>query len=301
VRNPISVVVTDLDNTLFDWVEIWHRSFSALVGELHLRSGVPIERLLSDAREVHRRVGTSEYAFLAEELACLQEAVPAEAREEIIRAANDARRVARNATTHLYQGVRETLEELQRTRVLVVGYTESGAYYTNRRVRRLGLDGLLDRLYSPPDHDLPPGYTREAVRRYPDHQYHLKQTAHRYTPAGELKPNPRLLLDILDDVGALPGHAVYVGDSPMKDVAMARDAGVADVLALYGKAQDREAYELLRRVTHWTDEDVERERRILERAAVKPSYVLEHSFAEMLELFSFTPFVCRERDAQAVA
>ena len=71
---------------------------------------------------------------------------------------------------------------------------------------------------------------------------------------------------------------------------MAQDARVVDVYAAYGKAQDREAYELLRRVTHWSDIDVERERALLQRPPVSPSYTLGRSFGELLDLFDFRPF-----------
>jgi hypothetical protein len=74
----------------------------------------------------------------------------------------------------------------------------------------------------------------------------------------------------------------------MKDVAMAQDVGVLDVHAAYGVVQDREEYELLRRVSHWTQADVEREREIATAPHVTPTYVLEETFAELLELFDFT-------------
>ena len=67
----ISVVITDLDNTLFDWVEVWYRSFSALLDELVTTTGLPREHLLDDARAIHQRQGTSEYYFLVAELRAL--------------------------------------------------------------------------------------------------------------------------------------------------------------------------------------------------------------------------------------
>jgi phosphoglycolate phosphatase len=72
----------------------------------------------------------------------------------------------------------------------------------------------------------------------------------------------------------------------MKDVAMAQKAGVHDVHAAYGVAHKREEYELLREVTHWTAEDVERERR-LSQAHVQPTFVLEEGFADILRHFDF--------------
>ncbi len=42
----------------------------------------------------------------------------------------------------------------------------------------------------------------------------------------------------------------------MKDIPMARALGVCDVHADYGCKRTTEHYELLRAVSHWTDEDI---------------------------------------------
>ena len=253
------------------------------------QSGLPREQLLDEVQAVHRRHGTSEYAFLIEELPSLRRLHPGSDLNEVYRTAVEARRRARNQSLRLYPGVRETLTALREQGTVVVGYTESMAYYSSTRVRKLGLDGLLSVLYSPADHELPRGLTREQVRRHPEEHYQLTRVLHRHTPPGELKPNPKLLIDIIRDLRTTVSEVAYVGDSPMKDVAMAQDAGVADVLALYGKAQDRAAYELLRRVTHWTPEDVEREKAILQRGDIRPTFILSQSFDELTNLFDFVP------------
>ena len=71
---------------------------------------------------------------------------------------------------------------------------------------------------------------------------------------------------------------------------MAQTASVADVWAKYGDARDRPEYELLRRVTHWPAPDVEREK-VVKPEDVKPSFILENSFSEILERFEFEPFI----------
>jgi HAD-hyrolase-like len=101
-----------------------------------------------------------------------------------------------------------------------------------------------------------------------------------------LKPNKDILLSIIDHVGAKVEDCVYVGDSLVKDVAMAKDAGVSDVWAKYGLTQDTDAYQLLREVTHWSAADVEREKKISERE-IKPSIELSTSYSELLDSFKF--------------
>lgn len=156
-------------------------------------------------------------------------------------------------------------------------------------MRKLGLDRLLDFLFSPPDHLVP-----ENIKRlYPPESYELRRTINDHTPKGELKPNPKILQEILAKVGAAKSEVIYVGDSLMKDVVMAKDSGVTDVWAKYGAADKRQEYELLRRVTHWTDETVAREKS-LKHEDVKPTFILEDSFGEILQLFEFSRFASPE-------
>jgi phosphoglycolate phosphatase-like HAD superfamily hydrolase len=290
MRRPIvDVVVTDLDNTLYDWFEFWHKSFGALLARLAEESGVPREVLLREIKLVHERHQTSEYAFLIQELPSLQRLHPGGDLVRIYDEAIHEYRRARKAHLRLYPGVQQTLEILKREGTLLVGYTESMAFYSASRVRALGLDGILDYLYSPADHSLPPGLRREEIRMYPSERYGLERTEHRFTPPGEVKPNPEVLLDILAEVGGSLETSLYVGDSLLKDVLMAQEAGVADVYARYGTAHAREEYELLRAVTHWTQAQVEREKLASSRT-VRPTFTLEESFGEILDLFQPVAF-----------
>ena len=284
-----TILITDLDNTLYDWFEFWYHSFEALLDQLVEDSGIAQEVLVREIKQVHERHQTSEYAFLIQELPSLQKLHPAEHIAQIYDNAIHEYRRARKKHLRLYPGVMETLETLKANGVLLVGYTESMGFYSASRIRSLGLDGVLDYLYSPADHSLPLGLSREQIRMYtPDH-YGLERTEHRYTPPGEVKPNPVLLLDILGEVGGSVESSIYVGDSLVKDVLMAQEAGITDVYAKYGTAHTREEYELLRAVTHWTAEQVEREKAASSRM-IQPSFTLERCFEEVLDLFEFYSF-----------
>jgi phosphoglycolate phosphatase len=71
-----SVVVTDVDNTLFDWFGVWHDTFRAMLDEIVRVSGVPEMELFPEIREIHREHGTSEYAFLIESMPSLKQRFP---------------------------------------------------------------------------------------------------------------------------------------------------------------------------------------------------------------------------------
>ena len=276
-RRDTSVLITDVDDTLFDWFQLWRSTFSAMLEEVLKISGADRGQVLDEFREVHQTHGTSEYAFSLQELPSLQRyGTPAQILENF-RPAIDAFRTARRENLQLFSGVLETLIEWRRRGGLLVAYTESLSYYTKYRLQRLGLDGVIDYLFSPPDHEIPP----DLIRRYSAPVYEFRHTVHLHTPKGEHKPNPHLLLQILKDVGGHVGSAAYIGDKLDRDVQMAKDAGVLDVHARYGVAHEREEYDLLVAVSHWTQEMIDREK-ATKREDVEPTIEVQ-SFDRILE------------------
>ncbi|KRF18753.1 haloacid dehalogenase [Nocardioides sp. Soil797] len=280
-----SLLVTDLDNTLWDWFAAWHASFSALLGALEGLSGIDSATLEPEIRKVHQLRGTTEYSHLLNEVPALIDAAkgrpPMEAFDEAVHRMNSERR----KHTALYPGVLDTLTKLKSQGVRIVAYTESVAYWTEWRIKHTGLDGIIDVLYSAPDHDLPTGVEFRDIRRRSDGEFGLKKTSHQHVPRGVTKPSPEILKAILDDSDKTCVEAVYVGDSLMKDIVMAQAVGVLDVHAKYGEPQGLEQYGLLQKVSHWPDRDVEREQEILDKRDIYASRVLESGFAGVADLF----------------
>jgi phosphoglycolate phosphatase len=290
MKPRVSLVITDLDNTLYDWVAMWSAAFPAMLRILVEKSGISEEVLEREAKAIHEKHQTSEYAFLIESLPSLQAKHPGEDVCKVYADAIAAYRQGRDRTLALYPSVLETLRALRAAGVMLIGYTDSRAFYSRSRMQALGLDGILDYLYSPGDHELPQGKTHEMVRSKPAEAYEFKHTEHRIVPDDETKPNPDLLRDIITQVGGDHSKTIYVGDSLMKDIIMAQQAEVMDVFAEYGLAQDRPGYEVLRRVTHWTKEQVERERQLKANLHIHPTFTLRKTFGEVLGLFEFEAF-----------
>lgn len=276
---PYTTLITDFDNTLYDWFHMWHQSFTAMLSEIVRISELSEEVLIPQIRQIHQRHGTSEYSYLIEELPALKAAFPNRDLRAIFDEAVHLHRRARKESLALYPGVIETLTELRSKGILIALYTDSLAYYTNFRVRRLELDTLVDFVFSPPDHDLPAGTTSHAER----HDTQLLHAKHVYLPKGIRKPDPAALLDIVQDIGRAPGECLYLGDSLKNDIAMAQDAHIEDVYAAYGAAQQHPGYKLLQRVSHWSETDVQREREI-SRRDIRPSHII-NSFSEVRSFF----------------
>lgn len=286
-KPTIKLLITDLDNTLWDWFKAWHRSFSAMLDKLSEMSGIPVERLKEEIRTVHVKRGTTEYSYLLNELPALRATAgdrePLQVYDDAVHKLNSAR--LRN--TRLYPGVRDTLAAIRTANVPIVAYSESLAYWTEWRIRKTGLDGTIVDLYTSPDHEFPEGVTADQLRTRTETEYGLQHTRHHHVPRGVYKPDARILQQILSDYSVHPTEAAYVGDSLFKDVAMAQAVGVNDVHAAYGVAYDHAEYDLLREVSHWSDEDIQREREVAAQPDVIPTYTLQSSFSEVLGLFHF--------------
>ena len=269
-----TTLITDFDNTLYDWFHMWYQSFSAMLDEIERISEIDRADLIPEIRAIHQRYGTSEYAFLVEKLPILQKQYPD--REKLLAAfdpAIHAYRSARKANLQLYDGVAETLTILRARGVMIVLYTDSLAFYTTDRIKRLGLDEFVDFIYSPPDHEIPESVTTHTRRE----KYKLAHAQNRHLKDGEAKPNPEVLRDIIAGVERTLNDCVYLGDSLTRDIAMAQDAGVKDIWAAYGAVQNKPEYTLLRQVSHWKDSAVQLEKTTTSREVVPTNTISQFS------------------------
>jgi len=272
----VRLLVTDLDNTLYDWVTPFARSVRAMVRELAVLLGVGEDALYAELKAVHRRHHNSEHPFAIFEMPSVLRAFPGATPADLLGhlagpiAAFDA---ARNTWLRLYDGVDETLTRLRADGVVIVGHTESIGPLVRNRLRRLGIEHHFAGVYciesALPPHPSPTWQEKGGVT------LHL-------IPREERKPNPALLKDICASECARPGEALYVGDSLTRDIWMARRADVCAVWARYGRSYTEEDWQTLARVSHWTPEDIRREARLrISATGTAPDYAID-GFSELL-------------------
>ncbi|EIW8809526.1 HAD hydrolase-like protein [Escherichia coli] len=278
------LLITDLDNTLYDWVSFYAQSFTAMLDELVVILGVPANVLIDEFRQVHIKHGNSEYPFGALELKSVQQKYAGESRDDIINALDGAFHAfnsARKKNLKCYDKVIETLSTLKEQGVIIVGHTEAPVRNAIFRLKFLGLIEFMKHLYTPKDryyNDLDPK-SKSWIESYGDFIFLLNED--------EKKPNPRLLADICSREGFKPSDAIYIGDSLVKDISMANDAGVDSVYAEYGRQHDPKYWSTLVSITHWTKSDVERESRLKELYGhVVPTHSIK-SFDELIEIVNF--------------
>jgi FMN phosphatase YigB (HAD superfamily) len=277
----MTLLITDLDNTLYDWVTFFAISFQGMAQDLALLLDVDSERLLDEFKVLHQRYGSSEQPFTALDLPTVKERFGNVSRQELLKLLDRPLHVfnsLRDKSLHLYESVAETLAALQTEGVVVVGHTESTAENAVFRLQKKGILRYFKHLY----------VLESAYPGHPDPQ-RASELVHppglvRTVPRMERKPNPDLLRDICHQEGIRPEAAYYVGDSLTRDISMAKAAGVTAIWARYGTRYDRKLWDVLVRVTHWTAQDVAREEGLRkELSGVEPDFTIE-SFAEVLEI-----------------
>lgn len=276
----LKAIIADFDNTLFDWYQMWYKSSNAMINKIVEISGIENDALLEEIRKVHQQYGTSEYSFLIQEIKALSKGLN---RKELLSKYNEAIKVykfERKKNLKLYPKVRRTLNKLKAAEIQIIVYTESKDYYSKKRLKALKLDGIVDHIFFPKE-KIKPGIKVHQFRSRSQEEYTLQYTKSHLLPKDDKKPNPKTLTDILKKLSLKKEEVLFVGDSLMKDISMANDAGVLSVWAKYGAHPNPEEYQLLQKVSHWTDQDIEREKEIRKRTDIRPDYVLENHFGEI--------------------
>jgi FMN phosphatase YigB (HAD superfamily) len=284
-RPHISLVVTDLDNTLYDWVTFFVSAFYRMVDTATELLAVDREELLDQLRDVHRRYHDSEYPFALLETRIVRERYGASSRRDLkqrLDAAFQSFNEVRDRTLQLYPTVLETLVRLRSLGTIVVGHTEASAPNAFFRLRKLQCLPLVSRLYAL-EHDGQDHPVIEKSLRFQEE----RERVHFLRP-DQRKPNPAILLTICQVYGVSPSNVLYVGDSISRDIGMAKEAGTRSAFAEYGLSYDKVHWSQLVRVTHWSEEDVRRNEETRKLySGVKADVVLNEAFGQILEHFTF--------------
>jgi phosphoglycolate phosphatase len=276
------LLVLDLDNTLYDWVKYFTTSFYAMVDVVVEILGCERDTLLDDLREVHQKHHDSEHPFALLETKVVRNLfsdLTSRERLERLDPAFHAFNKTRKQSLSLYPGVLDTLKELKGNGVIFAAYTESKIFSVLDRVERLELTDLLTRIYCRDSDSIHPNPKSaiawgKKIQKYNVHKLH-KETR---------KPDPFILKSLIKDFGFSLDRSAYVGDSVTRDITMAARAGVTSIWAKYGAKIHTNDYTSLVRVSHWTEEEIKREKSLsVEAKNVVPDIVLQASFTELIE------------------
>lgn len=265
------LLVTDLDDTLYNWMDFFVPSFFAMVDEVARITGLDEQLLYAQYKEKHLFYGSVEYPYVTLNLPAVRGMYPGKTEDElkeIFRPAFQIFNSVRDAHLHLYPGVEETLKAIQEMGITIVGFTESSQENGFYRLIKLGISQFFTHVYL-----LESDFSSDFI---PNEQVRKIRSK---------KPNKDLLLNICRQEGFSPADAIYTGDSLTKDVYMARHAGVTSVWVDHPNKNAEYARRLLS-ITSWTDEEYAAEqarKQEMKEKGIAPDYVI-HRYSDLLEI-----------------
>lgn len=241
------LLITDIDNTLFDWVNYFVPSMEKLVDEVSSTVHVSKDVLASQIKMVLTERHSIEYPFLIQELPSVRNYYGNDCMRMLDECVERGRKAfKKEAQNHLkpYDGVIATLESYRKAGVPVVALTDAPRYVAMWRLKKIGLLHYFDGIYGLMDPEAPVGYLdgREVVLLNSLVHDHIKsgylfdfKGKSRNFPVHWEKPAIEGFSQVLDDF-CVPSskEILWVGDNQRKDVALGVKAGVTTAWAKYG-------------------------------------------------------------------
>lgn len=219
--SSVDLVIVDLDDTLWKWCQTWHAGYLSFNNAVSAVSG-------ADAREawVHM-YGRHEGRVIETppdpvDLAATLDVSINDAVTYHAFAVSESRK-SRDKALELFDGVVDTLTELQQRGIPVIAHTDAPYTAAGQRMYISGIDGLIHSVHAAPLHHV-----------FSEVDDFARTTVVKYDVDWRPKPDPRVLNDIARSHGTHPSNIIYVGDSLRRDMSMARSAGMRPVWARYG-------------------------------------------------------------------
>lgn len=225
------IVVTDLDNTLWPWLEWAVPALDAMTTYIAKRKGMTVNDVLGVLHPVYQQKGTIEYAGV------LQDAGIGLSDEEIIEAKRRFSRV-RSKGLHLYDGVSETLNQLKEEGATLVAMTDAPLAHATMRLRKLGIEEKFDLLVAVQD---PEGnYLPFVEQGILEGKYEPRI---KHGVVRETKPYISVEHVLRGFLGMLVSDEdiIIVGDNPKSDMQLAINHRYRGLLAQYGRHPEHKA------------------------------------------------------------
>ena len=244
------IVITDLDNTLYSWVNYIIPALEAMIDSLVKTTGFDKELIRTSLRDAYEDRGTNEYAFVLQEAKIFRELREKDFNEFAARVMEPARIAFSNARQkylELFPAVYETLRFMSARSVKVVAWTDAPVFAAGQRLKFLKIDKLVDSLFAMENPAVPQTtkIPQNILKRMENGFYQTNLKNENIMPRDWEKPCAKGLEKIINSYGISRDEAVVVGDNRAKDMLAAKSLGIDCLWARYGTYISKEYRERL--------------------------------------------------------
>lgn len=288
----IKLIVTDVDNTLLDWVGFKSHAFPAMLEEVERITKIPYQKLLEESKIILTEKNMIEYPFVVQELPSVIEFCNHNIDKMIKEVANPSRAAFKDAAAPFlvpYRGVIYTLDTIKKNypEIPLVILTDAPTYVAMWRLTKTGILHYFNGVFGLQDPLLPIDKYNQRVKVESELLIkHLRKGSFafpgivRALPDAYEKPNPKGLKTVLLEYDIEdPNEVLYIGDNLNKDIVIGKAVGVQTAWAKYGTILDPKDLEELHKFS--PDKNIQKHH--LTKGIVEPDYVFDN-FKEILKL-----------------
>jgi FMN phosphatase YigB (HAD superfamily) len=251
------LLITDLDNTLYNLIDYFGPSFRGMVHALSRVTKIDEEIFLKDFKQVFLKRESLEYSFGVQELEVFK-TLPKERVFDLIELAQAVFKRARHKNLKPYDTVVETLEWLNEHDIIIVGMSNAPFYNAEIRLKQLFIDKYFYGLAARENLIVPDNeFTFEIVQKNEDGKYKSTKIKKRWVLKKEqLKPNTFGYKQIMEELRVAPENTFVIGDSMLKDVQPAIDIGANGIWAKYGEVCNQKNLDTVLSMTNWNQNEI---------------------------------------------
>jgi FMN phosphatase YigB (HAD superfamily) len=281
---PPRLFITDLDNTIYNWVDFFGPSYRGMLHALCKRSNVSERSIESALIRMYNEHGSLEYPACAEELDCFRSLPPIEI-AYLTKLMFQSFNVVRTARLRIYDGVVDLFTKLHATNIPIVALTNSPLEPAKRRLLSLGIAGCFSGIAGPALN------AEKQVRAplFPQWSPGILRSDRHFSriivvPTEQMKPDPGAYQAIVDKWNVSPEQCWVLGDSLLKDLEPASRLGMGTIWARYGGVCESHNMETILRITHWSAADLE--------TAYGQGFQPDHAVDNVKEVIALISSVC---------
>ena len=266
------VIITDLDNTMYNWVDFFSPSFRGMLHALNEYTGVSEELLKDQLRDLFQKNGSLEYEPVSQDFDAFA-GYDEETLKDLNRIIFGAFRKVWGAKLKLYDGALEFLDWCNSHSITVIALSNAPLSTVIRRLRNLRINHYFSALAAPNtlvqrmsvreaisnDIQLPLFSDKDTESNKNADYLHDALLHYRKLyalTAEEIKPSSAGYERILADFHNSKTLVYAIGDSLKKDLAPAYSLGIKTVWAKFGTQFEQKNLDTLLRITPWNADEI---------------------------------------------